>query len=94
MLCWCTSPEYTSLSGLVELLQLRSCVRDNGLVITPYRRRYNPDNGVAQFTDVHAIKNIHSSCWPVDDQCIGVRDTTSESSSVLKSPARTTVAAG
>ena len=60
MLCRRTPPEYTSLSGLVELLQLRSCVRDNGLVITPYRRRYNLDTGVAQFIDVHAIKNI----WP------------------------------
>ena len=63
-----TPPEYTSLSGLVELMQLRSCVSDNGLVVTPYRRRYNLDTGVAQFIDVHAIKNIHSSCWPVDDR--------------------------
>ena len=68
----CTPPEYTSLSGLVELMQLRSCVRDNGLVVTPYRRRYNLDTGVAQFIDVHAIKNIHSSCWPVDDRVIRI----------------------
>jgi len=68
VLCWCTPPEYTLLSGLVELLHLRFRVRDNGLVITSYRLRYNPDTGVAQFIDVHAIKNIRSLCWPVDDR--------------------------
>jgi len=63
VLRWCPPPESTSVSALVQRLDVHTVtVSDDGLVVALDCRVDDSDSAVARRVDIDAVENVGAAC--------------------------------